>query len=106
MKINEEEGPYSMPVGASYNSSSTLSLSTAGANKKFSRRKFSENLVAKGTTANNATAAVDGVFVECDERVHGSSSLSSSSSSSLRESSGNSLHVSFKNFKIIILLLN
>ena len=78
-KLNErrDEGPYSMP------SSSVSSLSsTMQPNKKFSRRKFSENLVMNGSQIDELTAVAN-------VRVHGSSSRSSS-----QGSSSNSLHVS------------
>ncbi|XP_070491577.1 GATA zinc finger domain-containing protein 14-like [Chironomus tepperi] len=76
-KLNErrDEGPYSMP------SSSVSSLSsTMQPNKKFSRRKFSENIIMNGSQIDELTAVAD-------ERVHGSSSRSSS-----QGSSSNSLH--------------
>ncbi|KAL7036904.1 hypothetical protein ACKWTF_008988 [Chironomus riparius] len=76
-KLNErrDEGPYSMP------SSSVSSLSsTMQPNKKFSRRKFSENVIMNGSQIDELTAVAD-------ERVHGSSSRSSS-----QGSSSNSLH--------------
>ena len=78
-KLNERrnEGPYSMP------SSSVSSLSsTMQQNKKFSRRKFSENVIMNGSQIDELTAVAA-------VRVHGSSSRSSS-----QGSSSNSLHVS------------
>lgn len=79
-KLNErrDEGPYSMPSSSSVSSIS----STMQPHKKFSRRKFSENLIMNGSQIDELTAVAD-------ERVHGSSSRSYS-----QGSSSNSLHVS------------
>lgn len=70
-----EEGPYSMPSSSVSSSSSTMQQ-----NKKFSRRKFSESLIMNGHQ-------IDELSSVAAERVHGSSSRSSS-----QGSSSNSLH--------------